>query len=293
MSFFKLLPLVLVGAVAVGVPSAPARAQNIGSGIVIDDVDLVNPQLVNGVLTAAQGTVEGTIAGLPFTTQLRNFRLDLDPDVPAGSGNCVILDLELAPIDLALLGLHVNTSPICLGITAIEGGGILGDLLCGLAGPDGLLDLDGVLSDVLGAVLTDALGEAGDPPAGAEDICEGECEVLDLAVGPVDLTLLGLNVHLDDCDNGPVQVCLSANEGEGLLGDLLCGLAGGGVLPDLGALEDLLGAVNDILDLDLTNKQLDKLVNLVGRLLGDDGVLSDKELDKIDQRVDKLLRKAA
>jgi hypothetical protein len=90
-----------------------------------------------------------------------------------------------------------------------------------------------------------------------------------------------------------VQVCLSANEGEGLLGDLLCGLAGGGVLPDLGALEDLLGAVNDILDLDLTNKQLDKLVNLVGRLLGDDGVLSDKELDKIDRLVDKLLRKAA
>ena len=303
MSFLKFIPLALVGALTLGVTSAPARAQNLGSGIVIDDIDLVSPQLLNGVLTAAEGTVSGTIGGLPFETGLRNFRLDLDPEVPAGSPNCVVLDLELQPIELALLGLYVNTSPICLNITAIENGGILGDLLCGLVGPGGLLpgldqllsDLlgDGILGEVIGGVLTEALGDAGDPPAGAEDICEGECEILDLAVGPVNLALLGLNVALDDCDNGPVQVCLSANEGEGLLGDLLCGLAGGGILPDLGAVEDLLDVLNDILDLDLTNKQLDKLVRLVGRLLGDDGLLSNKELDKVEKEADKILRKAA
>jgi hypothetical protein len=299
MSFFKkLFPLLLVGLFAVGVMSSPAQAQNIGTGIIINDVDLEGLSIVEGVLTATDGTVSGTIGGLPFTTELTNFQLEFIQ--PPGEAGCSILDLELAPIDLDLLGLHVDTSPICLSITAFPDQGLLGDLLCGLSGIlNGLLNLDQVtgiledtvLEDILSGALTDALSQAGDPPSGAEDICDGDCEVLDLAVGPVDLTLLGLNVHLDDCEGGPVQVCLSASEGEGLLGDLLCGLAGGGILPDLGAIQDLIGAIEDILNLDLTDKQLDKLVRLVGRLLGDDGVLSDADLDKVAKEVDKVLRK--
>jgi hypothetical protein len=292
LSFFKLPALLLLGILAVGVASPTAQAQNIGSGIVIDDVDLEGVTIVDGVLTATGGTVAGTIGGLPFNTDLENLRLEFEP---AGMEGCSILDLELAPIDLDLLGLHVDTSPICLSITAFEGEGLLGDLLCGLSGIlDGLLNLDNLtdaLEDILSAALTDALGEAGDPPSGAEDICDGQCEVLDLAVGPVDLTLLGLNVHLDDCDDGPVQVCLSASEGQGLLGDLLCGLAGGGILPDLGAIEELIGAIGDLLDLDLTGQQIDRLVRLLGRLLGDDGLLSNQELNKVDKEVDKVLRK--
>jgi hypothetical protein len=292
MSFFKRLALLLVGFLAIGVLSPPAQAQNIGSGIVINDVDLEGLNLVEGVLTATGGTVSGTIGGLPFTTDLENFRLEFEP---AGMEGCSILDLELAPIDLDLLGLHVDTSPICLSITAFEGEGLLGDLLCGLSGIlDGLLNLDNVtdaLEDILTGVLTDALGQTGDPPSGAEDICDGDCEVLDLAIGPVDLTLLGLNVHLDDCENGPVQVCLSASEGQGLLGDLLCGLAGGGILPDLGAIEDLVGAIGDLLDLDLTDRQIDRLVRLLGRLLRDDGLLASEELNKVEKEVDKVLRK--
>ena len=148
---------------------------------------------------------------------------------------CSVLSLELAPIDIDLLGLHVDTSAICLDVTATEGGGLLGDLLCGLAGglPLGNLPILGgagglidVVGDILDGVLGGGLNSAGDPPAGAEDICDGECEILDLALGPVDLSLLGLNVSLDDCEGGPVQVCVSASEGEGLLGDLLCGLTG-------------------------------------------------------------------
>jgi hypothetical protein len=284
--------LLLVGFLAIGVLSPPAQAQNIGSGIVINDVDLEGLNLVEGVLTATGGTVSGTIGGLPFTTDLENFRLEFEP---AGMEGCSILDLELGPIDLDLLGLHVDTSPICLSITAFEGEGLLGDLLCGLSGIlDGLLNLDNVtdaLEDILTGVLTDALGQAGDPPSGAEDICDGDCEVLDLAIGPVDLTLLGLNVHLDDCENGPVQVCLSASEGQGLLGDLLCGLAGGGILPDLGAIEDLVGAIGDLLDLDLTDRQIDRLVRLLGRLLRDDGLLASEEMNKVEKEVDKVLRK--
>ena len=43
------------------------------------------------------------------------------------------LNLALGPINLSLLGLNVDTSPICLDITAQQGGGLLGDLLCGVA----------------------------------------------------------------------------------------------------------------------------------------------------------------
>jgi hypothetical protein len=290
---YKTAIAVCVGLLAVGVTSPPAQAQNIGSGIIIDDVNLEGVDIVDGVLTATGGTVSGTISGLPFTTDIENFRLEFEP---GGEEGCSILDLELGPIDLDLLGLHVDTSPICLSITAFEGEGLLGDLLCGLSGIlDGVLNVDDLtdaLEEILSEVLTDAVDQAGDPPSGAEDICDGECEVLDLAVGPVDLTLLGLNVHLDDCDNGPVQVCVSASEGEGLLGDLLCGLAGGGILPDLGAIEDLIDVLGDLLNLELTDKQVDKLVKQVGKLL-DDGDLSNQDLDKIAKEANKVLRKGA
>ena len=113
-----------------GRPGRPGR----GRPLVITGVNLTNFQIVNNVLTAT-GTVTGTLAGLPFTTQITNFALQLVPDNPATPAvECSVLHLELAPIHLSLLGLHVDTSPICLDITATEGGGLLGDLLCGLAG---------------------------------------------------------------------------------------------------------------------------------------------------------------
>ena len=50
MSFFKkLFPLVLVGLLAIGVTNAPAQAQNIGSGIVINDVGSGAPNFNAGV----------------------------------------------------------------------------------------------------------------------------------------------------------------------------------------------------------------------------------------------------
>jgi hypothetical protein len=91
---------------------------------------------------------------------------------------------------------------------------------------------------------------------------EGACDVLNLALGPVDLDLLGLIVELDDCEDGPVTVDIVAVAGGGLLGDLLCDIAGalnGGV--DLGdilaeltdeELEALTGALTDVLNQLLT-----------------------------------------
>jgi len=50
--------------------------------------------------------------------------------------------------------------------------------------------------------------------------------ILHLALGPLGLNLLRLNVHLDNCAGGPVTVDITAQQGPGnLLGNLLTGLA--------------------------------------------------------------------
>ncbi|MGH2949805.1 MAG: hypothetical protein ACRDPC_26685 [Solirubrobacteraceae bacterium] len=48
---------------------------------------------------------------------------------------CEVLELILGPLDLNLLGLVVELNRVHLTITAIPGGGVLGDLFCGLTGP--------------------------------------------------------------------------------------------------------------------------------------------------------------
>ena len=50
----------------------------------------------------------------------------------------------------------------------------------------------------------------------------GSCQILDLVLGPLDLDLLGLQVHLDT-----VQLNITAQSGPGeLVGNLLCAIAG-------------------------------------------------------------------
>ena len=44
-------------------------------------------------------------------------------------------------------------------------------------------------------------------------------------IAALDLNILGLEVALDDCSNGPVTVDITATPGGGLLGDLLCSLS--------------------------------------------------------------------
>lgn len=305
MAITKLIPSLLVAALAVAVTTTPARAQsaNANANIVITDVNIAPGDLsiVNGVLEATKGTVEGTIAGLPFTTDITNLQLELLNATPT-SPQCSILSLELAPIDIDLLGLHVDTSPICLDVTGVRGQ-LLGNLLCDLTGGlnTGLLNglnIGGLLDQLTGLLenlLNGALGEDEAAPAqggGAEDICDGECEVLDLALGPVDLNLLGLRVFLDDCDMGPVQVCVSATAGQGLLGNLLCGLVNGNLLGglDLALLEDLIGILDDILDLNPNAGQIQKLVNHVGRAIAD-GAISNKEVGKLNKTVSQIARK--
>jgi hypothetical protein len=82
-----------------------------------------------------------------------------------------------------------------------------------------------------------------------------ECGILNLALGPIDLDLLGLVVELDDCEGGPVVVDIVAMTGDdNLLGNLLCGLAGAldGGLPldeltgdELDAIQEVVQSVLD------------------------------------------------
>ena len=212
-----------------------ARAQATGGGFDITDVSLTDLQIVGDELRAA-GTVTGTLAGMPFTTNITNFVLQLVADNPATPAvECSVLNLELAPIHLAVLGLRVDTSAICLDITATPGGGLLGDLLCGLAGGilTGILPTDGQVGTLEGGLVDLIEGSLDLSPVQVNpqnSVCTGECEVLALALGPLNLSLLGLNVSLDDCAGGPVQVCVSATRSEGLLGSLLCGLSNADVI---------------------------------------------------------------
>jgi uncharacterized membrane protein YeiH len=177
---------------------------------------------------AGQLVANGNIGSTPF-----QLPLILTPGATPAGATCPILDLRLGPIDLSLLGLNVATSPICLEITATSGGGLLGDLLCSIAN---LLNGGSPLADVLAGLtpaqltlldqgLTTVLNQVFVPITSSNALVGASCDVLNLAVGPLDLTILGLNVQLDNCSGGPVTVDITATPGGGLLGDLLCNLA--------------------------------------------------------------------
>ena len=209
---------------------AQGRSQRVPQNFNIVPIDISRVVVQNGQLIA-----EGLIGTNPFTSVVTL----ATQAAPAGAA-CPILDLSLGPIDLTLLGLRVETSPICLEITAFDGGGLLGDLLCSVAN---LLQQGVPLADVLALVeaqgnlprllagLTSLLNGAldavtanrvGSEPSGA---IAASCTILDLSLGPIELNLLGLEVILDDCNNGPVTVTITAIPGGGLLGDLLCSLS--------------------------------------------------------------------
>ncbi|WP_183408160.1 hypothetical protein [Nocardioides pocheonensis] len=70
----------------------------------------------------------------------------------------------------------------------------------------------------------------------------GTCDILHLVLGPLDLNILGLKVHLDR-----VVLDITAQPGSGqLLGNLLCAVAG--LLDPGGTLSGLLGQLNTLLN---------------------------------------------
>jgi hypothetical protein len=129
-----------------------------------------------GGRTYAVGTLTGTVKNRKVTRIVSiPAKLTGEAPAPAGTtlpatgartaqlppqqpGSCRVLNLVLGPLDLNLLGLRVELNQVNLRITAVPstlpGGGLLGDLLCGitnLLNPSSLLGNQ--LSQILNAIL--------------------------------------------------------------------------------------------------------------------------------------------
>ncbi len=105
----------------------------------------------------AVGTLKGRLKHRHVTRH--GVRMPVSNFGDAGSAQsaqiaCRVLTLTLGPLDLNLLGLRVQLNQVNLRITAIPGGGLLGDLLCGVAN---LLNPPGLTGGNLAAVLNSLL----------------------------------------------------------------------------------------------------------------------------------------
>ena len=112
----------------------------------------LSTSVVNGVVQLS-GTITGTglpTGGTAFTAPLQ--------DVAVTQG-CSILNLDLGPLNLDLLGLVIDLAPVSLDVTAVPGAGkLLGNLLCAVAG---LLDGPGSALGGIAALLNRLLTGLG------------------------------------------------------------------------------------------------------------------------------------
>jgi hypothetical protein len=99
----------------------------------------------------AVGTITGTLknAASSGVASAASPQLTLPVAIPviAAAASCSVLALTLGPLDLNLLGLTVHLNQVVLNINAIPGDGLLGSLLCSVAG---LLNGGGLLSSLTG-----------------------------------------------------------------------------------------------------------------------------------------------
>jgi hypothetical protein len=171
--------------------------------------------------------VAPTTVTKPFTAKVQGLR-----QFQSAQRICPVLELTLGPLDLNVLGLIVHLDTVHLTITANSRGGVLGSLFCSLA--HARLGLAAKAKRLTAVARTSGLNTKGvtmgvplfqQTTAGSSGNAKSPlmiCPVLDLAVGPLDLNLLGLMVHLDR-----VHLVITADSTGGILGSLLCSLAGG------------------------------------------------------------------
>ena len=251
-------------------------------------------------ITRFRATRHGVVADGIFTGKLHSGHRTSRDSAPVRfkvvsrphNGHCNVITLHLAPLDLELLGVQVQTSTINLNITAVRGR-VLGDLFCALShakvvfphaaqmarslnsrlGGHSLRVFSATQSFPAHTVQTRAADQAGAATQGQS------CQVLKVVLGPLHLDLLGLVVDLyGKTRQKPVVVTITADPNKGLLGQILCGLAGGtSGITSVSGLQNLLNTLG--LNLDLT--QIQKLLNSLGIDLS--GGLTQADLNKILQ----------
>ena len=194
------------------------------------------------------------------------------------AGRCNVITLRLAPLDLELLGVQVTTSHISLDVYGLKGR-VLGDLFCALSHAKVTFPRAARVARALNHHLNGhplrVLGASESFPA---SIAQAQtCQVLKLVLGPLHLDLLGLVVDLyGQTKADPVIVTINAQPSKGLLGQLLCGLAGGGGVTSLTGLQSLLNS----LGVNLSTTQLQNLLNQLG--IGNlSGGLTQLDLNRI------------
>jgi hypothetical protein len=195
-------------------------------------VSIAHGGLPEGLVTLASGTLGDFFAS----------------DVATGE---VVVTLQLDPLNINLLGLQVQTSPITVTVSVETGSGqLLGNLLTVVSN---LINLEGVnaaLNNVLDSVvgLVNSATLEIDAAIGSGSLSTAEpstTPILDLFVAPVQANLLGVRV-----DTSPIIVSIVANAGDGLiLGNVLTELAHifDPPLPEDLELADINSAIEDLL----------------------------------------------
>jgi len=218
--------------VPAGLPINPGLAPGLFAPITHQAQNSVIPITISGITNqAGQLVAQGLVGVNPFTAPITL------SNAANSTATTPILDLHIDPIHLSLLGLNVDTSAICVNISAQSGpGNLLGNLLTNVSH---LLDQGTSLGDILGGLTTTQLNQL---TGGLTSILNGvfgrltspsalstptaaagtTTDILHLSLGPINLNLLGLQVSVDNCNNGPVTLDVSATSGSGnLLGNLL------------------------------------------------------------------------
>jgi hypothetical protein len=241
-------------------------------------------------ITSFRATASGVVADGVLTGKLRSGTSVSRDSAPVRfqvaarrrGGRCNVITLRLAPLDLELLGVQVTTSQISLDVYALRGR-VLGDLFCALSHAKVTFPRAARVARALNSRIhrqsLRVFAASESLPATIAQAQPQTCQVLKLVLGPLHLDLLGLVVDLyGRTHRDPVIVTINAQPDKGLLGQLLCGLAGGGGVSNLAGLQSLLNS----LGLNLSTAQLQNLLNQLG--IGNlSGGLTQLDLNRILQ----------
>ncbi len=254
----KLVAAVFSALALAAVIAGPASASTTSSKLTLTAKITSFRATAAGVV--AEGKFKGTLSSATGVTH-QSAPVKFAALAKSSGGKCNVLTLRLAPVYLELLGLEVKTSYINLDIYARKGE-VLGNLFCALAGakisfPHAARDLN---SRMHGHALR-AFSVTDSVPASAAQTEPASCQVLKLVLGPLHLNLLGLVVDLYGPNKAsPVVITIDAVPSEGLLGQLLCGLAGGTGIDSLSGLQSLLSS----LGVNLSTTQIQNVLNQLG-----------------------------
>lgn len=253
--------LATVVAASIAATTASAAGDRVGTAAetataTVDVSFAVKKFVVRGKRLVAVGQVIGTytsaqhaeVVRQPFAVPVKRIKArmtsrQMQARPQQAARICDILNLNLAGLRLELLGLIIELDRVVLTIKADSNGGLLGSLLCGLAGRSSVMATPTTAAQLTKAARQSGLAAgpgfqvpiqvptaapapgsqmSGVRPFDLPPVPPGVCTVLDLVLGPLDLNLLGLMIHLDR-----VQLRITADPRRGILGSLLCGLAGG------------------------------------------------------------------